>query len=559
MLNTAHWATWGPDNLDERLAAIDEIVELADRVGEGWLASEAVGWSFYHWLEAGDVGAAARALTNHRERTATLRQPFITWRSLTHRVVFDLFQGRLAEADAGIQEAVRIGERSQNRSTFVVYGAQTALLRAAQGRVGDTREIAEMAKGIAEQYPHAPSHRCAVASLYAFLGDTGEARRQLDRLALTDVSSLPRDPYWLGAVTSLCETAWLLRDEALARLLYDAVLPFTGRCAVMPFMLASGSTARSAALVAATLGRQEEAERLFHEAIAANESMGARPWLAYARQELAEMLLERGRPGDMAEARELLHGTLEAAETLGFTTERARALLDHGGPAASRVARPPARTLMGSDLAARPREGTDPQNGLFLQEGDYWRIEFSGRSIAMKGGKGLVYLKRLLAEPEREIHALDLAADIAEPGANGETGVHAGQAPEGLSIGRLGDAGDTLDSRARDSYRERIEDLKGELSEAESFGDRERARCKRTEIETLATELGRAYGLGGRARREADVAERARKAVTSRIRDTITRIGKENPELARHLENTIRTGILCSYRPGMPLRWRTET
>jgi hypothetical protein len=77
----------------------------------------------------------------------------------------------------------------------------------------------------------------------------------------------------------------------------------------------------------------------------------------------------------------------------------------------------------------------------------------------------------------------------------------------------------------------------------------------RAEIEFVRDELSGAYGLGGRARKAADVGDRARKAVTSRIRESIDRIGKEHPALARHFENAIRTGTFCSYQPDRPLRW----
>jgi hypothetical protein len=60
----------------------------------------------------------------------------------------------------------------------------------------------------------------------------------------------------------------------------------------------------------------------------------------------------------------------------------------------------------------------------------------------------------------------------------------------------------------------------------------------------------------GRARKAGDVADRARKAVTSRIRESIERIGTEHPALARHLENAIRTGTFCRYQPDRPLRWQ---
>ena len=45
--------------------------------------------------------------------------------------------------------------------------------------------------------------------------------------------------------------------------------------------------------------------------------------------------------------------------------------------------------------------------------------------------------------------------------------------------------------------------------------------------------------------------------VLSRIRRTITMIGRAHPELGRHLERSIDTGTWCAYRPAEPANWRT--
>jgi hypothetical protein len=51
------------------------------------------------------------------------------------------------------------------------------------------------------------------------------------------------------------------------------------------------------------------------------------------------------------------------------------------------------------------------------------------------------------------------------------------------------------------------------------------------------------------------LSERARKAVTNRIRDTIDRIAKDNEEVGRHFRTAIRTGTFCRYAPGRTFDW----
>jgi hypothetical protein len=75
----------------------------------------------------------------------------------------------------------------------------------------------------------------------------------------------------------------------------------------------------------------------------------------------------------------------------------------------------------------------------------------------------------------------------------------------------------------------------------------------------IARELARSVGLGGRDRRAASAAERARVSVTRAIRHALARIHVHAPRLGAHLDHAIRTGTYCAYRPDpeMKIRWQT--
>ncbi len=87
------------------------------------------------------------------------------------------------------------------------------------------------------------------------------------------------------------------------------------------------------------------------------------------------------------------------------------------------------------------------------------------------------------------------------------------------------------------------------------MNDPGRAERLQQEIEFLTQELSSAFGLGGRARRAGSSAERARKAVSSRIGDSIARIRKDHPDLGAHLANSIRLGLFCCYVPEKAVPW----
>jgi hypothetical protein len=162
------------------------------------------------------------------------------------------------------------------------------------------------------------------------------------------------------------------------------------------------------------------------------------------------------------------------------------------------------------------------------RDGDVWAIEGSfGAAFRLKDSKGLSYLSELLAHPGQELHVLALI---------------------GLDhVG--GDAGPVLDARAKAAYKKRLDSLQDELAEAEGFGDQGRASRARQELELLATQLAGAVGLGGRDRRAASDAERARINVQRRLKDAIESVGACNRELGRYLAAAVKTGTYCSFTP----------
>jgi hypothetical protein len=78
------------------------------------------------------------------------------------------------------------------------------------------------------------------------------------------------------------------------------------------------------------------------------------------------------------------------------------------------------------------------------------------------------------------------------------------------------------------------------------------------EREFLLAELSAAAGLGGRRRRLGDDVDRERKAVRARVRDAISRIEADHPDLGRHLARAVRTGTFCSYDPEVPTDWTVQ-
>jgi TolB-like protein/tetratricopeptide (TPR) repeat protein len=185
-----------------------------------------------------------------------------------------------------------------------------------------------------------------------------------------------------------------------------------------------------------------------------------------------------------------------------------------------------------AEAVARPVE-PDVAAATFRRDGSLWTMAFGGLSVQLTHQKGFLDLAQLLARPGTELHCLELAERPAETG---------GDVP-------------VLDDRARRELKARVRELQQEIDEAAAAHDVGRADRARAELDEIVEHLSGALGLGGRARPLGSAAERARSAVTWRIRNAIKKIGSAHPRLGRHLENSVRTGTFCVYEPEAPANW----
>jgi hypothetical protein len=170
------------------------------------------------------------------------------------------------------------------------------------------------------------------------------------------------------------------------------------------------------------------------------------------------------------------------------------------------------------------------------RDGKWWIATCGGTSIRLQNTKGLRYLAELVARPGVERHVLDLVDRIE------------GAAVDGPDRRALGDAGALLDAQARADYRRRIEALRLEADDAIAAGRLEQAEAAEAELDQLIGQLAQAFGLGGRERRAASAAERARLNVTRALRTAVAALSETIPAAAV-LDRRIRTGLYCAYEP----------
>lgn len=187
-------------------------------------------------------------------------------------------------------------------------------------------------------------------------------------------------------------------------------------------------------------------------------------------------------------------------------------------------------------------DGIGSVTASFRCHGESRIIEFRGLEQRVPDLKGFRYLDRLLADPGREFHVLDLVA------------VDLGSLP---GQPRADAALPAIDEQARAAYRRRLAEVDDDIDEATRMNDLGRLALAERDRDYLMAELGHAVGLTGRLRTVGGTAERARTSVTRSLRYALVRLTEQHPDLGAHLDRAVRTGMYCSYVPDpvSPISW----
>jgi DNA-binding SARP family transcriptional activator len=319
----AHWpAVENARTLDGRLERTDELIALGLETGNLEVAFVGHDYrlnTFFMRADRAGVDVEVQALT---ELAEDLRQPAQRWSAGTARTMLALLEGRFADADVLMDEARAIGERAYSWNADVSHRIQRFLLRRAQGR------LAEVERSIAEAvhlFPACQRFLCVLAHVHAELGHERSAREALGHATAHDLGREYVDEEWLLAMNVLPDACAYLADDERAAALYDVLLPFERNYSQAPVEGTFGSIARGLGVLATQLGRFDEAERHFEDAIEIERGMRAWPWVAHAQHGLGALLLRRDGQGDGRRACAVLDEAIAGYRKLGMETWAARA------------------------------------------------------------------------------------------------------------------------------------------------------------------------------------------------------------------------------------------
>ena len=467
-------------------------------------------------LEWGDVAEADAAIA-----TVELDAPD-GWQAQLWRGARALMEGRFSTCELLAADAARRGEEAREPRAAALTALLLVALRREQRRPAEA-EI--LLRGVLDEQPMAPV--AVAAALAAVLGEMGRDAQAGQELRLL----LPGDPVaasgQFGVLFQLAELAAALDAGEEAGVLYRRLAPHAGDFAVEDGgAVFYGSMSLALGRLAHAGGRPDDAAAHLEEAVEAHIRVGAPLLLAHTQRHLAALLRARGGPGDWDRAVDLLDSAAGIYRQLGVDQLAAETQVV--------LAR-------SEDGAGRSPRRLGAGRHRFRRQEDGWLIGPPDETVRIPDTPGVLDIARLLYAVGREVHVFDLLEGTPFGGPTG------GRAWPTAGFRTWRPTTPLLDATTRADYERRMDELGGELVEAEREGDRVRAALARAERDALTSALAE--------QEVGDPMERARKVVTTRIRLSVDRIERVLPELGHHLRRSIRTGTFCAYEPTFPVDW----
>ncbi len=315
-----------PDVLELSLADADEIIQIANRTGDGYMAIVGHWWRIDAMLGLGNIAEVDRSLDIAVAIAEERNEPRRRWEARCYQAMRAMLAGRFTEAERLADIALEIGRRPAPRPSKTSWAVQMLQIRLEQGRAAELESDLRERVATYGEYPY---YRALLTLLLLDAGRRDEARALYDRLVSGRFADVPRDLAWLPTMALLARLVHEFADIRAAHDLYALLRPWPGRGVVpdgIEFCL--GSSSHYIGLLAATVGDHQVVRQAFSEAIEMHERMDALPWLAHSLCALAGWLQDNGASPD--EALSLANRARQIAGDLGMTRllERSTSLIE---------------------------------------------------------------------------------------------------------------------------------------------------------------------------------------------------------------------------------------
>ena len=327
-LRARHSRPWGPEDIDERLQASNQIVDIAVATDDEELALEGYSWRIVDRLELGRLPQADEDIAAYSALAGATGDPLHRRDAATYSAMRAMLEGRFDDARSAMLDIEALTERAADTKESRVGRDQRYWMALEWGSDESIEEVEASLKAL----PLGRAWAATVALLLARTRRYDDAREWLASISDHALSTRPFDGEWMQMAACSLEAGALVKDSRIAAVLGPLVQPYADRVVVLAEgRVCLGSTARFAGLAAATCGDWQLAERNFDTAVVVNRRLEAYPALAHTQAEWGWALLAQGRRADRNRAEGLLVQARDLADELDMRRLAADIRVRRGG------------------------------------------------------------------------------------------------------------------------------------------------------------------------------------------------------------------------------------
>jgi len=306
-----------PSSMRDGLAISREALALARVHGPPDAVLDSITDVVFQLCDLGAIDEAEERMVEMGDLAREQRQPHFTNVLMGFETAIAILRGRWQQALDSAQRSLRQIPLQGVLGLEGRFGFQMFAIVRSQGLLGEVRGLADEILSSREKnnlwLPGQVLLQCE-------LDQHDAAAEALERLG--DLSKLPRDDLFLISLVYLAEASAALRSRSRCAELYDLLLPYRGLNATLPATLMLGAVSGYLAMLAVALRRYGEARELYEEALTFNLAMGARPFVARTKVELARLLLATEDQEARVRANELVASAQPIAEELNLDPVR---------------------------------------------------------------------------------------------------------------------------------------------------------------------------------------------------------------------------------------------